>query len=139
MRHVKYTSYDENELKIMARWLKSRWLSRHISTNQSDFAKQVLGVSQSAFAQMLNGVRPIPEAQFHRLCAELSIDAIELYEVLVNCREYRLRFARYVENSLDTLLWLGVEIHPENSVANQIRALSELLGSEHAVDRVLPD
>ena len=139
MRHMKYTSYDEKELEIMAQWLKSRWLSRHMSTNQSDFARQVLGVSQSAFAQMLNGVRPIPEAQFYRLCAELAIDAVDLYDVLVNCREYRLRFARYVENSLNTLIWLGVEMHADNSLANQIMALNELLGSEDAIDRDVQD
>ena len=131
MKHPKYPSYDEDEIKHMADWLKSRWLSRSDSINQATFAKDVLGVSQSAFAQMLNGFRPIPETQVHTICTKLDIEPEEFYYVLADCREYETRFVNYLENSLNSLSWLGVSIDSTDSWANGIRARHRLFNDGH--------
>ena len=129
MKHPRY-SFDELELKKMAAWFKSRWNNRATDVNQATFAKDVLGVSQGAFAQMLNGERPIPVTQFQHLCTNLSISGFDLSVQLTECPEYQRRFCEYLRGTFDTLKWLGVDVKITGSDAAHILVVAELLANQ---------
>lgn len=95
-KHAKQGSYPEAELVKMAKWLTGYWLQRRDSCNQAEFAKQVLGISQPAFNQILKGVRPIPEQHFIDLCEALNIPGDDLYAILVICPTYRHRLTKFL-------------------------------------------
>ena len=95
-KNAKQGSYPETELAKMAGWLAGYWLQRGDSRNQAEFAKQVLGISQPAFNQILKGVRPVPEQHFVDLCKSLAIPGDDLFAILVDCPAYRQRIAKFL-------------------------------------------
>lgn len=94
--HAKYTSYPQEELVTMARWITHYWRQRTDDRNQTVFADEVLGMSQPSFNQLLTGARPIPEQRFVGLCEALAIPCDDFFAILVECPTYRHRLAKFL-------------------------------------------
>ena len=105
--HDKYSSYTKYEIRRVASFIKDQWRKTDSFKSQTEFANEVLGVSQSAFSQLLNAARPIPARHVLKLCMHLGIPAKTYRKNLSRCPEYKRRFSEMVNYSDGVMRWVG--------------------------------
>ena len=95
--HAKYTSYPQEELVTMARWITHYWRQRTDDRNQTVFADEVLGMSQPSFNQLLTGANGQYQNSVLLACVRPWLfRAMIFFAILVECPTYRHRLAKFL-------------------------------------------
>jgi transcriptional regulator with XRE-family HTH domain len=114
-KNWKYKAYPQQAVVELAKRMKARWLPHKEATGmtQEEFAK-ILGITQPALNQFLNGTTPISNAMIILMCRELGVTPQEMvkgidffepfFTGMITSRVVRVRYKIGATKSKETIV-----------------------------------